>query len=251
MQLDNMSITLILIGLIVFLYFMYGNKAISNSGALENKKIVFDKTKKPKVTWEDDTGTNDNIDDRSHSTSSPSSDATVSPNTVKTDIVNLRKKMLGKNHASRTNNEDYKHMSFKNGKRGGNPDVKLDDFFSSSAPRDDNLNDNFKGVDQADNLAQYIPNNNGKSDKDDIFNSNKLLPKDTENKWFDTYDNVKVKNAHLINVYRPIGANTVSGTLKNPTYDFRGDVVNPRYIVSPWNQSTIDPDVNNRGLCKS
>ena len=38
-------------------------------------------------------------------------------------------------------------------------------------------------------------------------------------------------------------------SLKNPTYDFRGTIANPKYNVSPWMNSTYEPDYNVKPLC--
>ena len=40
-----------------------------------------------------------------------------------------------------------------------------------------------------------------------------------------------------------IGIDTISNTLKNPSYDFRSDPIIPKVNVGPWNNSTIDPDL--------
>ena len=46
-----------------------------------------------------------------------------------------------------------------------------------------------------------------------------------------------------------MGANTISGSLRNGTHDIRGDIVNPKIPVSPWGNSTIEPDTNIKGIC--
>ena len=45
-----------------------------------------------------------------------------------------------------------------------------------------------------------------------------------------------------------IGINTQGQSLRNPNLSLRSEPPNPREIVSPWNQSTIEPDLNRRPL---
>jgi hypothetical protein len=85
------------------------------------------------------------------------------------------------------------------------------------------------------------------------FDSSQYLPKDVNNEWFDT-DFTKAKynlnDDKMINTDRyMIGVNTVGQSLKNPAYDIRGTIPNPKYTVSPWNNSTYEPDTNIKPLC--
>lgn len=45
-----------------------------------------------------------------------------------------------------------------------------------------------------------------------------------------------------------IGINTQGQSLRNPNLSLRSEPPNPRVIMSPWNQSTIEPDLNRRPL---
>jgi len=80
--------------------------------------------------------------------------------------------------------------------------------------------------------------------------SDDLLPKKNEN-WFETPSvGTKVDDANLLAdaVYK-VGVDTVGSTRKNPSYDLRGNVPNPKFPVSPWNNSSYEPDNNLKGLC--
>jgi hypothetical protein len=81
------------------------------------------------------------------------------------------------------------------------------------------------------------------------FNASELLPKEERQDWFEDVTPQKIKNRHLINIYRPIGVNTVITSRKNPSLDLRGNPVNPKTFVSPFLNSSIEPDVNARGIC--
>jgi len=80
------------------------------------------------------------------------------------------------------------------------------------------------------------------------YNSKNYLPQEINKDWFETdLSNAKhdVNNDKLINTDKfSIGINTVGQSLKNPSYDIRGTVPCPKITVSPWMQSTIEPDFN-------
>lgn len=85
------------------------------------------------------------------------------------------------------------------------------------------------------------------------YDSAQYLPKEINDEWFDT-DFTKAKynlnDDKMINTNRyMIGVNTVGQSLKNPSYDIRGTIANPKYTVSPWNNSTYEPDNNLKPLC--
>ena len=85
------------------------------------------------------------------------------------------------------------------------------------------------------------------------YDAHDFLPKEVNDSWFDTdFSQAKynVNDDKLINTERyVIGINTVGQSLKNASYDIRGTVPNPKFSVSPWNNSTIETDYNLRPLC--
>lgn len=85
------------------------------------------------------------------------------------------------------------------------------------------------------------------------YNSKDFLPKEVNDEWFDTdFSQAKhnIKDDKLINTERYIiGVNTVGQSLKNASYDIRGTIPNPKFSVSPWNNSTYEPDYNLKPLC--
>ena len=84
------------------------------------------------------------------------------------------------------------------------------------------------------------------------FNSGELLPKEVNNDWFETdfsHAQVNVDDSNLVVTDRYIvGVNTVGQSLKNPSYDLRAAPACPKFTVSPWGQSTIEPDFNIKNL---
>jgi len=84
------------------------------------------------------------------------------------------------------------------------------------------------------------------------YNSNDFLPKEVIDGAFDDYSQAKynLDNDNLINTDRyVIGINTVGQSLKNGSHDIRGTIPNPKFSVSPWNNSTYEPDYNIKPLC--
>ena len=78
---------------------------------------------------------------------------------------------------------------------------------------------------------------------------NASLPKQSNNKWFETFDNgeLQVGDQNLIVTDKyVIGVNTVGQSLKNASHDLRPAPPNPKFAVSPWMNSTIEPDFNIR-----
>jgi hypothetical protein len=102
------------------------------------------------------------------------------------------------------------------------------------------LNNTFNN--QFTNTTDRVQNKNSQSN---LFDLNNLMPQQTNPDWFEVIpDPISVNNRHLINVTRPVGINTVGTSLRNPSYDIRGSPACPKFVVSPWNQSSIDPDIN-------
>jgi hypothetical protein len=80
--------------------------------------------------------------------------------------------------------------------------------------------------------------------------SDDLLPKKTEN-WFENPSiGTKIDDANLLaDAIFKTGVDTIGSTRKNPSYDMRGNIPNPKFPISPWMNSSYEPDNNLRGLC--
>jgi len=158
----------------------------------------------------------------------------------------LLQKMTSKNSAKPG---EYKDVSFATGKRDSKS-KDLDSFFEQGDPLNSNENGNF-GPNNSDE-AQFA-SLSGKPRKElsdeEKFNASAMLPQEERQDWFEDVTPQKIKNRHLINIYRPIGVNTVITSRKNGSLDLRGNPVNPKTFVSPFLNSSIEPDVNARGIC--
>lgn len=76
-----------------------------------------------------------------------------------------------------------------------------------------------------------------------------LLPKDAANeKWarVNPAGQGDVDDKNYLNAGYHHGVNTVAGTLRNANLQIRSEPPNPRAQITPWHQSTIEPDLNRR-----
>jgi hypothetical protein len=93
------------------------------------------------------------------------------------------------------------------------------------------------------------------------FDSSTLLPDENkkvkdegwEYKFGSTWDEsnpqiAKVDGNAWLNERKFLGIYSVASSLRNATHDLRRDVPNPQMVVSPWNNTTIMPDANSKGL---
>ena len=162
---------------------------------------------------------------------------------AETDKILMAKMMGGKNAGPGG------AINFKEGKRGGVTD-SLDKFFEEGNPLKMNQGE-FKPADSsAAPMATYVGGPKREVSEEDKFKSSDLLPKENRPDWFEDVTPERIKNRHLINVYRNVGVNTVLASKKNSSLDIRGNEDVPKTVVSPFLNSSIDPDHNIKGLCK-
>lgn len=119
-------------------------------------------------------------------------------------------------------------------------------------------NDKFLPIDETNSkFAVFKDNGNNRpkcgSNQDcspeDLFDVDKYLPQEVNDDWFEvTPEPISVKNRHLINITKPVGINTIGTSLKNASWDLRGSPACPKFVVSPWLQSSIEPDTNIKPL---
>jgi hypothetical protein len=176
----------------------------------------------------------------------------VNPNTSQTmnDTVNIDNSQDISPTQNSVPDAQYKYSSYDKGQRGSD-NSNLDQFFEGTSPQDDNSGFS-PMLENSGKYASYVSDGSNKqlSDKDK-FDASNLLPNETNKDWFDDPYEVNAKSSHLINIYRPVGVNTIQTSLKNPSWDLRGTPPNPKYPVSPWSNSSYEPDLNLRGnvLC--
>lgn len=174
------------------------------------------------------------------------------------DIDEIDRKFSTRNQSS----DGKRVMSYANGRRSffDNPEAPNDwekQFESIIAPGLDGNNAGFAPNDEsAGAFASYQPGearascgSNQDCDPEDLFNADNYLPQEVNDDWFDNqYEPVSVKNRHLINVTRPIGINSIGSSKKNASHDLRGTPACPKFVVSPFLNSSIEPDINIKSL---
>jgi hypothetical protein len=78
-----------------------------------------------------------------------------------------------------------------------------------------------------------------------------LLPKDSANsEWaqVNPAGQGDVQNQNFLTAGYHVGINSVGSTLRNANMQIRSEMPNPQVKVSPWMQSTIEPDFNRKAL---
>jgi hypothetical protein len=119
------------------------------------------------------------------------------------------------------------------------------------APAEDwGMNERPRGVDylSQDGVAPgQIPN---ECYPKDTLKSADLLPGDANSVWaqVNPLGQGALGDQNLLNSGYHIGINTVGQTLRNPSHDLRSEYPNPQVPVSPWMQTTIEPDLNRRPM---
>ncbi len=84
----------------------------------------------------------------------------------------------------------------------------------------------------------------------DTLTASELLPSDANSKWAQVNPSGQgeLGDQNFLEAGFHIGTNTIGQTLRNPNLQLRSEPSNPQVKVSPWMQTTIEPDTNRRGL---
>ncbi len=243
MALSNERKILIFLAIIIVVgYFIYNNKqkTVKSAEHLEDVATNNDSDNSSMDSTQSSASSVSEESSASASTGSSASTASsVSGNTEGTEQAAIRVAELTAIKRGKNANMEGtpKQVSYKDGKRGG--PGELDKFFIQGNAENAAENAEFSPADYvSDKLASYAQK---KTDEG-------LLPVE-EKDWFEDVTPTKIKNRHLINIYRPVGVNTISTSLKNPSLDIRGAPANPKTVISPFLNSSIEPDHNIRGLC--
>jgi len=84
----------------------------------------------------------------------------------------------------------------------------------------------------------------------DTLTPDDLLPQDANSTWAQTVPagQGSLGDQNFLNAGFHVGINTVGQSLRNANLQLRSEPANPQVKVSPWLQTTIEPDVNRRAL---
>lgn len=77
-----------------------------------------------------------------------------------------------------------------------------------------------------------------------------LLPQDNSSTWaqVNPQGSGSLKDKNFLSSAYHSGVDTIGSTLRNANLQLRSDPPNPQVVVSPWMQTTIQPDTNRRPL---
>lgn len=77
-----------------------------------------------------------------------------------------------------------------------------------------------------------------------------LLPLDTNSQWaqMNPAGSGDLQGKNFLSAGALVGVNTVGQSLRNANYQLRAEPPNPQMQVGPWQQSTIEPDLQRRPL---
>ena len=215
---SNVKLLVVLVLAIVLIYMLNKQDVVSNEGELE--MLSEDQVTDLPVE-------NENVVDTS-----------VVDQVLDQTSTNVEKNE-GNNVARELQNEDSMIDSVLNTQIQGN------DLGQSNVA---NINDGATSVTAQNMQKLAIENENNKLK----FKSSELLPTEVNKDWFETdfsHAQVNVNNDNLVVTDKyVIGVNTVGQSLKNPSYDLRAAPPCPKFTVSPWMQSTIEPDFNIKNI---
>ena len=117
-------------------------------------------------------------------------------------------------------------------------------------------NETFKAVETT--AAENNAGNNGEAGNrlpnecypKDVLTPDDLLPQDANSTWAQTVPNGQgnLGDQNFLNAGFHVGINTVGQSLRNANLQLRSEPPNPQLKVSPWLQTTIEPDVNRKAF---
>ena len=132
--------------------------------------------------------------------------------------------------------------------------------FSDSAPADQVGVDGSESIPYIEQPQQLAQSGNGEGPQmnqlpsecypKDAMVSADLLPRDANSLWAQVSPSGQgsLADQNFLTAGFHIGINTVGQTLRNANRQLRSEPLNPQVKVSPWLQTTIEPDINRRPL---
>ena len=109
-------------------------------------------------------------------------------------------------------------------------------------------NTTFDTIDHSNNLdGNQVPNDCFPKDK---LSPKDLLPGDANSQWaqVNPTGQGELSDQNFLDAGYHVGVNTVGQTLRNANLQIRSEPPNPQVKVSPWLQTTIEPDTNRQPI---
>ena len=103
-------------------------------------------------------------------------------------------------------------------------------------------------------VGQHNNNANNNMPKDcfpkDQLAPSELLPANVQSQWANVNPSGQgnLGDQNFLSAGYHFGTDTVGQSLRNANRQLRSEPANPQVKVSPWNQTTIEPDINRRPL---
>lgn len=165
---------------------------------------------------------------------------------------NIQNNMLG----SENMQENYESMDYSmKEKNMMNDNMKNNEMMGDEMMSEEGM-ENFQNSDP-NNSMDYLnaDQNFEEARKESSFpkeqlNADDLLPKDDSTLWAQVNPSGEgsLKDRNFLQSGYHIGINTVGQTLRNANMQLRSDPPNPQVKVSPWLQTTIEPDLGRKPL---
>lgn len=123
-------------------------------------------------------------------------------------------------------------------------------------------NGNFKPLDETNGqyamydqpMKKYKPSKVKNPEDDDgsfdpdMYDPDNLLPQENDLNYFEVIDSQVSLKGRLLRPENPLGINTVGQSKRFASHDLRPVPLCPKFGVSPWNNSSAEPDVNIKTL---
>ena len=128
----------------------------------------------------------------------------------------------------------------------------VEESFTDSKKEDYNVQPNSTNGFNFENLGNDESGNEkpGHCFPKDQLTPDELLPGDVNSKWaqVNPAGQGELGDQNFLNAGFHVGVNTVGQTLRNANLQLRSEPPNPQVKVSPWLQSTIEPDSNRKPM---
>ena len=125
------------------------------------------------------------------------------------------------------------------------PNDESDDVVEPSEPLGDN--EEYNSVPVGNQGGNNLP---AECYPKDVLSSADLLPQDADSKYAQANPNGQgaLQDKNFLTAGFHVGVNTVGQSLRNANRQLRSEPPNPQVKVSPWMQTTIEPDLNRKPL---
>ena len=150
-------------------------------------------------------------------------------------------------HKNHEGFEDHEEVSSNNAVNAGNGNNSTEDVSDIKGSLGVGRNDSFAPISESDNVVDSIPS---ECYPKDVLASQDLLPADANSKWAQSNPSGQgsLNDKNFLTAGYHVGVNTVGQSLRNANRQLRSDPPNPQVKVSPWMQTTIEPDVNRKAM---